>query len=111
MALSCWRTALCAGVTNERFNSSTSNLGNRDRTALIEHFIRTYREEVPNAYGLETLDQVCEVSAQWLQSYNEERPHQALAGIPPATYRTRCLPLEILLRTCLHGGEAYSVLG
>jgi putative transposase len=24
-----------------------------------------------------------------LQSYNEERPHDALAGLPPATYRAQ----------------------
>ena len=35
----------------------------------------------------ESLEQVREISAEWLQSYNEERPHDALAGLPPAMYR------------------------
>ena len=35
----------------------------------------------------ESLDQVREITAAWLQSYNEERPHDALAGVPPAMYR------------------------
>ena len=42
-----------------------------------------------SAYVFESLDQVREISAEWLQSYNEERPHDALAGLPPATYRAQ----------------------
>jgi putative transposase len=61
--------------------------------------IETYRTEVLNAYVFESLEQVREISAEWLQSYNEERPHDALAGLPPATYRakleTRSSPLPV----------------
>jgi putative transposase len=45
------------------------------------------------------LEQVRELSAQWLQEYNEERPHDALTRVPPATYRARITartsPLEL----------------
>lgn len=57
--------------------------GKPDQNAFIERFNRTYRTEVLNAYVFESLDQVREISAEWLQSYNEERPHDALAGLPP----------------------------
>ncbi|MBK8380173.1 MAG: transposase [Nitrospira sp.] len=40
-----------------------------------------------NTYVFESLGQVREINAEWLLSYNEERPHHALAGLPPATYR------------------------
>ncbi|ULA65889.1 MAG: hypothetical protein LZF62_30009 [Nitrospira sp.] len=40
-------------------------------------------------YVFESLAQVREISVEWLQSYNEERPHDALAGLPPTTYRAR----------------------
>ena len=40
-----------------------------------------------NAYVVESLEPVREITAEWLQRYNEERPHDALAGVPPATYR------------------------
>ena len=59
--------------------------GKPDQNAFIERFNRTYRTEVLNAYVFESLDQVREISAEWLQRYNEERPHEALAGLPPAT--------------------------
>jgi len=45
------------------------------------------------------LEQVREISAEWLQSYNEDRPHDALAGLPPAMYRAqleaRSSPLKL----------------
>ncbi len=63
--------------------------GKPDQNALIERYNRTYRTEVLNAYMFESLEQVREISAEWLQSYNEERPHDALAGLPPATYRAQ----------------------
>lgn len=63
--------------------------GKPDQNAFIERFNRTSRTEVLNAYVFESLDQVREISAEWLQSDNEERPHEALAGLPPAMYRAR----------------------
>ena len=73
--------------------------GKPDQNAFIERFNRTYRTEVLNAYVFESLEQVREISAEWLQSYNDERPHEALAGLPPATYRaqleSRSSPLAV----------------
>ena len=63
--------------------------GNPDQNAFIERYNRTYRTEVLNAYVFESLDQVRAISAEWLQCYNEERPHDALAGLLPATYRAQ----------------------
>src|SRR5713226_9338227 len=49
----------------------------------------------------ESLDQVREISAAWVQTYNEERPHDALAGLPPATnwaqLEARTSPFHCLL--------------
>ena len=63
--------------------------GQPNQNAFIERFNRTYRHEVLDAYVFESLDQVREISAQWMQEYNEERPHDALARVPPATYRAQ----------------------
>ncbi len=63
--------------------------GKPDQNASIERYNRTYRTEVLNAYVFESLEQVREISAEWLQSDNEERPHDALAGLPPAMYRAQ----------------------
>jgi putative transposase len=63
--------------------------GNPEQHAFIERFNRTDRTEVLNASVVESLEQVRESRAEWVQSDNEERPHDALAGLPPATYRAR----------------------
>ena len=60
--------------------------GKPAQNGIIERFNRT---EVLNAYVFESLEQVRESSAAWLQRYNEERPHDALAGVPPTTYRAQ----------------------
>lgn len=62
--------------------------GEPDQNAFIERFNRSYRTEVLNAYVLESLDQIREITSECLQGYNEERLHEALAGLPPATYRS-----------------------
>lgn len=48
-------------------------------------------------YVFESLDQVQEISAEWLQSDNEARPHDALVGLPPAMSRALYVKLEIPL--------------
>jgi putative transposase len=75
--------------TPNQINQTSSLVALFTPPRLIERFNRTYRTEVLNAYVFESLDQVREMSADWLQSYNEERPHDALAGLPPAMYRAQ----------------------
>lgn len=61
--------------------------GKPNQNAFIERFNRTYREEVLSAYLFEDLEQVRQITWQWMQEYNEERPHDALGKVPPAVYR------------------------
>ena len=63
--------------------------GKPNQNGLIERFNRTYREEVLNCYLFEDLDQVREITADWLIKYNEQRYHDALGGLPPTVFRER----------------------
>jgi putative transposase len=64
-----------------------------DQNAFIECFNRTFRPEVLNAYLFDSTSQVREITDDWLQRYNEIRPH-ALGSLPPARYRERLLAME-----------------
>ena len=63
--------------------------GKPNQNAFVERFNRTVRHEVLDAYVFESLDQVREIIAQWMQEYNEERPHDTLGRVPPSLFRAR----------------------
>jgi len=44
---------------------------------------------VLDAYVFESPEQVREISAAWMQEYNEERPHDTLDGMSPTSFRVR----------------------
>jgi len=61
--------------------------GKPNQNGLIERFNRTYREEVLNCYLFGNLEQVREITDDWLTTYNEQRCHDALGGLPPTIFR------------------------
>jgi putative transposase len=63
--------------------------GKPNQNAFIERFNRTFRSEVLNAYIFESLEEVREAAWWWMIVYNEERPHEALGGLPPSLFRER----------------------
>ena len=63
--------------------------GKPDQNAFVERFNRTYREEVLDAYLFGTLAEVAEVNVTWQASYNAERPHDSLGGVPPLQFLPR----------------------
>jgi len=53
------------------------------------------------------LEEVREITAEWLERYNEITRHDALRSLPPARYRERLLAAETPAWNCLLEGEAY----
>jgi len=53
------------------------------QNAYIERFNRTARHEWLDLYLFENIEQAQELATKWLWTYNNERPHSAIGGVPP----------------------------
>lgn len=69
--------------------------GKPNQNAFMERFNRSYRTELLNLYVFETIDQVQQLSDEWLHSYNHERPHDSLGRVPPLVYMPRQQPAQV----------------
>lgn len=65
-----------------------------ESTSYVERFNRTYRDEVLNMYVFKTLSEVRAITEEWIDQYNEERPHDALEDLTLFEYREAHLQRE-----------------
>lgn len=63
--------------------------GEPNQSAYIERFNRTYRHEVLDACLFKSIEQVRVITEEWLRVYNEQRPRDALGGLPPKQFLPR----------------------
>jgi len=57
--------------------------GKPTQNAYIERFNRTVRYEWLDLHLFESVAQAQQLATNWLWTYNNERPHTAIGGIPP----------------------------
>lgn len=57
--------------------------GKPTQNGYIERFNRLYREAVLDAYLFFDLDQVRQLSDEWIDEYNQRKPHEAFANMTP----------------------------
>jgi putative transposase len=57
------------------------------QNGYIERFNRLYREAVLDAYLFFELDQVRLLTQEWMEEYNQRRPHEALNNLTPEEVR------------------------
>lgn len=60
--------------------------GKPTQNAYIERFNRSYRTEVLDPHLFSTIQEVQEVTEQWIYRYNYQRTHEALRNVPPMLY-------------------------
>jgi putative transposase len=57
------------------------------QNAYVERFNRTYRDDVLNSYIFNNLNEVKQITEEWIEIYNNERPHDSLNNMTPVEYR------------------------
>ena len=57
------------------------------QNAYIERFNRSYRNEVLDCYLFNNLNEVNQLTEDWIKVYNTERPHDSLNDMTPVEYR------------------------
>ena len=57
--------------------------GKPTQNAYIERFNRTVRHEWLDLNLFESVEQAQSLATKWLWTYNNQRPHTAIGGIPP----------------------------
>lgn len=53
----------------------------------IERFNRSYRNEVLDCYLFNNLNEVRQLTDEWIEVYNHERPHDSLNDMTPAEFK------------------------
>jgi hypothetical protein len=69
------------------YSTGQANPKCSDSRSGAERFNKSYREGVLDANLFETINQVREVSQEWVWDFNNHRPHDALKGMSPVMYR------------------------
>lgn len=60
--------------------------GKPAQNGIVERFNRTYREDILDANIFENTAHIQELTNQWINEYNEVRPHQSLGYLTPSEY-------------------------
>lgn len=60
--------------------------GKPQQNAIVERFNKTYREDVLDANIFNSIEQAQEITNNWVEEYNNERPHQSLNYQTPKEY-------------------------
>jgi len=63
--------------------------GKPAQNAFIERFNKTFREDVIDAYMFVDLEQLQEITNEWIKGYNADRPHQSLGNLSPIDFANK----------------------
>ncbi len=60
--------------------------GKPTQNSFIERFNRSYRQEILGAFLFDKLSQVRALTQEWINIYNQQRPHDSLNGLTPERF-------------------------
>jgi putative transposase len=64
------------------------------QNGYVERFNRLYREAILDAYLFFELDQVRQLTSDWMKEYNLRRPHESLGNLTPEEWKNKVLENE-----------------
>lgn len=70
-------------ATEHRITLMYIQPGKPTQNAYIERFNRTVRQEWLDLHLFDSVEHAQELATKWLWTYNNERPHSAIGGVPP----------------------------
>lgn len=82
-------STLADWAEKHRVNLEFIKPGKPTQNSFIERFNRTYRTELLNMYAFRNLQEVRELTENWIKEYNEERPHDSLNDLTPWEYMVK----------------------
>ena len=62
------------------------------QNGYIERFNRVYREAILDAYLFTDIREVRALTEEWIEEYNERRPHEALHNRTPSEWKQQIQP-------------------
>lgn len=65
------------------------------QNGFIERFNGSYRREILDAYVFFELREVRELTEQWIEQYNNHRPHEALKNLTPQEWKQQLKSIEL----------------
>lgn len=65
------------------------------QNGFIERFNGSYRKEILDAYVFFELNEVRQLTENWIELYNNHRPHEALGNLTPVEWKTQLQTKEL----------------
>ena len=74
-------------VSGNDFFAISCPPGEPTQNAFIERLNGTFRRDILNAYVFKSIQEVRDISKEWMYDYNYNRPHKSLKNKTPMEYR------------------------
>jgi putative transposase len=60
--------------------------GKPTQNAFIKRFNGIYQSQILDAYLFDSINEVREITQEWIQDHNYSRPHDSLKGMTPISF-------------------------